>query len=296
MATVSISILPVRSVRIWSACLFVVICVLPAASQSHLSWCTQHIDSENLPQQWDYSVAYGLVGNAHAHTAQPTPATLAGNAKLSLNLARCTMILVAPQTFQWSKTQGQPSSIGFGTTKIEVNHILFYTESPFQGSPLSRGFALDYTITLPTNGSKPIVENYSHQFLATFAWDQRPWMSYEVDAGVLLGARSSKPGYTQTGLLTLIASFNGKKDGKSSWSFPIEVDAGTASDSGPSSVVSSEGASYKFTSGLSLQGLLLTGLTANDPKVGFALTIKYAGNLKRKSQNTAPSAMNSGLI
>lgn len=282
--------------RMWTFVVLPLICALPASSQSKIPWCTQHIDSANLPQQWDYSAAYGLVWNAHARTAHPTPATFAGNAKLALNMTRCTMLLVAPETFLWSKTQGQPSSVGFGTTKIEFNQILFYSEAPYPGNPLSRGFALDYTVTVPTNGTQPIIENYSHQFLATFAWDQRPWMSYEVDAGDLLGPRVALPGFTQTGLLTLIASFNGKKDGKSAWNFPIEVDAGTASDSGPSSVVSSEGVSYKFANGLSLKGALLTGLTANDPKVGFAFTIKYAGNFKGKAQNGSNLRQNSALL
>jgi hypothetical protein len=275
--------------------LIVLACGLPAASQSHLPWCTPHLDSQNLASQWDYSAPYGLVWTARARAAQPTPASIGGNATLSLHLTPCTMVLVAPQTFRWSKTQGQPSSIGFGTTKVEINHIVFHEDRPFPDRPLSRDFAVDYTLTLPTNGSSPIVENYAHQFLATFAWDQRLWMSYEVDAGDFLGARNSKPGYAQTALLTLIGSFNGAKSGQSRWNFPIEVDAGSASDSGPSSVISSEGASYKFKNGPVLQGLLLTGLTANDPKVGFALTIKYTGNLKGKPPTTVFASMKSLL-
>jgi hypothetical protein len=121
-------------------------------------------------------------------------------------------------------------------------------------------------------------------------------MSYELDAGDLLGPRAALPGFTQTGLLTLIASFNRKKDGKSVWNFPIEVDAGTASDSGPSSVVSLEGVSYKFSNGISLKGALLTGLTANDSKVGFAFTIEYAGNLKGKAQDGFNPSQNSNLL
>jgi hypothetical protein len=268
---------------------------LPALSQSRVPWCTPHINNANLSQQWDYLVSYGLVWNAHARTVHPTAETFDGNAKATLNLTPCTAVTVAPQTFHWSKTQGQSSSIGFGTTKAEVNHILFYSETPSPDKALSRAFALDYQLTLPTNGKQPIIENYVHQFLATFAWDQRPWMSYEVDAGDSLGPQTATPGYTQTGLLTLIGTFNGHKSGKSSWNFPMEVDAGTPSDAAPSSVVSSEGASYKFKSGLILQGLLITGLTANDPKVGFAFTIKFGGNLKGKSQSTVPAAVSSNF-
>lgn len=274
------------------AYIFFALCASTASGRSKYTFCTPVINSKNLPEAWDYVGSYGLVWQDHARTVQPTPATIAGNFKLAVNVTRCTTILVAPQTFQWSKTQGQTSTFGFGTTKAELNHVLLYKEVPLPINPLGRALALDYTITLPTNGTKPIIENYAHQFLASFNWDQTLWANYEVDAGDLLGARPALPGYTQTGLLTLIATFNGKKNGKSSWSFPIEVDAGTASDAGPSSVVSSEGASYTFANNWVIEASVITGLTANDPKIGFAFTIKRKGNLTGKSNNRiAPATL-----
>jgi hypothetical protein len=86
----------IRWARRWAIFVLPLICALPALSQSKIPWCTQHIDSANLPQQWDYSAAYGLVWNAHARTAHRSPATFAGNAKLALNLTHCTMLLRVP--------------------------------------------------------------------------------------------------------------------------------------------------------------------------------------------------------
>ena len=64
------------------------------------------------------------------------------------------MISISPQTFQWSKGQGGPSTFGFKTTKIELNHVLLYKETPFAGGPPARSVPLDYTLTTLTNGLK----------------------------------------------------------------------------------------------------------------------------------------------
>ena len=78
--------------------------------------------------------------------------------------------------------------------------------------PTKADFQLDYTITLPTDGTiaPPGVETLAHQFLAMVNYQPSKKNYFEVDAGDYMSGRDSAPGYKHTGLLsepTFPASF-----------------------------------------------------------------------------------------
>jgi hypothetical protein len=78
---------------------------------------------------------------------------------------------------------------------------------------------------------------------------------FEVDAGELLGGRTAAPGYKQTGLLSLIAQHNLRRDGTSGTNLDFELDASPSSEGAPASAILTAGAEHTFKSKVTLTGL-----------------------------------------
>jgi hypothetical protein len=114
------------------------------------------------------------------------------------------LVAGSTQTFTSEKSPGSARTWNYGVTKIEVNQDLLL--------PTKADFQLDYTITLPTDGTiaPPGVETLAHQFLAMVNYQPSKKNYFEVDAGDYMSGRDSAPGYKHTGLLsepTFPASF-----------------------------------------------------------------------------------------
>lgn len=254
----------------------------PTLKPEKFNICSETMQVNDLPDPGDYSISYGLVGNGNTRRSTPSPKSLSGNAAASISMTRCMLVAISSQTFQVTKTPGQSNVVSAGVTKMEVNRNILHSEVPAPDKSRDRDFSLDYTITLPTGPSVPPgVESYAHQFLAEYSMNLSSPDYLEVDAGDYMAGRNMKPGYKHTGLITVVYVRNFKLNGSSPTSFTFELDGGTHSESDPSSLVSAEGIGHKFKSGIALRGAVITGLTANDPKIGFSISLQFSGKLRK---------------
>jgi hypothetical protein len=242
----------------------------------------------NAQQAGDYTVAYGYSATSQARTAAPTPSAMAGTASFGIFLPANFLLAASTQTFTSAKSPGASRTWGYGVSKVEANHdwTLWKQKAQSETAAQELHFEADYTITLPTDGNEPPgVEHYAHQFLGMLDYTHSPQDYFEVDAGDLLGARTAEPGYKQTALLSLIEQHT-LAGGKSNTSFDFELDASPSSEGAPASAVLTAGAQHTFKkSNITVSALALVGLTANDPAIGVALRIKFAGNLAKKHPN-----------
>ena len=103
-----------------------------------------------------------------------------------------------------------------------------------------------------------------------------------VYAGDQLSGRDHKPGFKNTPLLSLVAQHKLKPDGPPASALDFELDASPSSEGTPASAVLTAGAEHTFQSGLTLTGLAMVGLTANDPAIAVSVSLTYKGNLNKQ--------------
>jgi hypothetical protein len=241
--------------------------------------------SAQLPNTGDFDAAYSVTASGHARSATPSPTSVSGSAIFGISLCPKFLVAGSTQTFTSTNTPGSGRTTGYGVTKFEFNRDVVHKET---ASGLNRDFSLDYTITLPTNGPPAAgTEGNAHQFLAMLSFDHSVQQSFEIDAGDYMGGRDSKPGYKHTALLSLIGQRNLRSDGKSNGNLDFELDASPSSEGTPASVLLSTGVTYGFKSGLQITALAIAGITAIDPEIGVAISIKFKGNLAGKGPNIA---------
>lgn len=247
-----------------------------------------HPLAAQLSATGDFSVAYTVTGEGQTRRADPSPTSLVGSAAFGVYLTPRLLLAASTQTFTSTDTSGSGRTTGYGITKVESNFEPLHWGRTPTGSEaaLNRDLSFDYTITLPTSSqSTPGVAGFAHQFLTVFDFDSSFHQHFEIDAGDYIGGRDSKPGYKHTGVLSLISQTKFRTDGTGP-ALDFEVDSSPSSEEAPASVVASEGVTYAFRSGLMLTAAAVTGITANDPEIGFSVTIKFNGNLARKRAGT----------
>jgi len=229
----------------------------------------------------DFTAAYSYAAASQTRSSAPSSDTMAGIASFGLFLRPDIVVAGSTQTFTSATAPGSPRTWSYGVTKLEAS-------KNFSISPKKFDIQLDYTITLPTDGSIPApgVETLAHQYLAMFDYQRSDQHYFEVDVGDYMGGRDSLPGYKHTGLLSLIAERNQKKNGSGRNNFLFEVDASPSSEGAPASAIFTTGLEHSFKSKIGLVGLVSVGLTANDPAIAFSLKVKFNVNLRGRE---APS-------
>jgi len=224
----------------------------------------------------DYNAAYSFATSGYARTAAPSSASTAGVASFGLFVTSRFLVAGSTQTFTSTRPTGSSTTWSYGVSKLEFNgDVSLSKKTDLQG---------DYTIILPTNGpGTPGTERYAHQFLGMLDYQHSAQNYFEVDAGDYLGGRTAGPGYQNTALLSLIASHNGSRDGKSNTNLDFELDASPASGGSPASVILTAGADHTFGSKVVVTALAQIGLTANDPAIGVSISVKLLGKLSSET-------------
>lgn len=224
----------------------------------------------------DYNVAYSFAASSDARTAAPSAASTAGIASFGLFATPHFLVAGSTQTFTSETPTGSSTTWGYGVTKLEFNQDFSLSQkTDLQG---------DYTIVLPTNHPNTSGnDKLAHQFLGMLDYQHSAQNYFEVDAGDYLSGRSTGSGYQNTPLLSLIASHNTHRDGKSSTNLDFELDASPAAGESPSSLILTAGADHTFGSRVVLTALAQIGLTANDPAIGVSISVKILGKLTNKS-------------
>lgn len=242
----------------------------------------------------DFTFKYGFDAKTRPRREDEGSPAQKLSASFKIYVSPAISFTFANDNVVWKEPSGAPRVSGFGNSRLTFDADLITEDST--GVRSRPAVSIEYNLKLPTasktkglgtgRADHEIVGSIAKSFGETIidAGKLRHRTNFEVDFGGYFAGNADRPGFTNTGELSLILTQTLDSLKVRKYKYRGEIDMFSAAKNTPSEIYSVNQLSINLSSKAVLRLGMRNGITPNSPRFAFYTSIALDGSFSKKKK------------